>query len=153
MPAIDNFLAAKRIAFIGVSRNPKEFSRMLFREFRTRGYDVVPVHPDAREIEDLVSYPSIDAVTPPPEAAMLLLPKPKLADAVRACGAAGVRLVWAYGVTGEKEIPADAHAAAAEHGLDFIAGHCPFMLLPDTGAIHRFHGWIWSLLGKMPERV
>jgi predicted CoA-binding protein len=49
--SIDAFLASKRIAFIGLSHNPKDFSRHLFREFVEHGYDVVPVNPnDVRAI-------------------------------------------------------------------------------------------------------
>ena len=44
---IDDFLALKRIAVVGVSHEPKDFSRLLFRELKQRGYDLVPVHPRA----------------------------------------------------------------------------------------------------------
>ena len=51
MENIRDFLAQKRFAFIGVSRQPKDFSRALFREFKTRNYEPVPVHLEAAEIE------------------------------------------------------------------------------------------------------
>ena len=35
--AIDSFLSLRRIAVVGVSRNEKDFSRMLWRELRKRG--------------------------------------------------------------------------------------------------------------------
>ena len=31
IPEIRDFLSLRRIAFVGLSRNPKDFSRMLFR--------------------------------------------------------------------------------------------------------------------------
>ena len=45
---IDDFLSRKRLALVGVSRNPQDFTRSMFREFRRRGYDVVPVNPNVR---------------------------------------------------------------------------------------------------------
>jgi predicted CoA-binding protein len=36
--AIDSFLSCRRIAIVGVSRNPKDFSRAVFRAFVERGY-------------------------------------------------------------------------------------------------------------------
>ena len=42
---IDKFLSNHRIALVGVSRNPQDFSRAVFRELTARGYDVVPVNP------------------------------------------------------------------------------------------------------------
>ena len=42
----NEFLAQRRIALVGVSRDPRDLSRTLFRELRRRGYDVVPVNPE-----------------------------------------------------------------------------------------------------------
>ena len=42
---VQAFLASRRIALVGFSRNPKDFSRMLDQQLRERGYEVVPVHP------------------------------------------------------------------------------------------------------------
>ena len=44
--AIDSFLSCRRIAVVGVSRDPKDFSRAVFRAFVERGYDAVPVNPN-----------------------------------------------------------------------------------------------------------
>ena len=48
---IDGFLALKRIAVVGVSRNPKEISYTLWQELRQRRYDAIPVNPAATEID------------------------------------------------------------------------------------------------------
>ena len=44
LETIDDFLAQRRIAMVGISREPKNFSVMLFEELSRRGYDVVPVN-------------------------------------------------------------------------------------------------------------
>ena len=48
---ISDFLNLRRIALIGVSRDPKDFSRVLFRELCERGYDMVLVNPSADKLE------------------------------------------------------------------------------------------------------
>jgi predicted CoA-binding protein len=50
-PAIDSFLKLKRIAFVGVSRKEADFSRALWKEFRERGYNLIPVNPNAGTID------------------------------------------------------------------------------------------------------
>jgi hypothetical protein len=40
---IEDFLSQKRLAVVGVSRQPEDFTLGLFRESCRRGYDVVPV--------------------------------------------------------------------------------------------------------------
>jgi predicted CoA-binding protein len=49
--AIDSFLSCRRIAVLGVSRNPRDFSRSVLRAFVERGYDAVPVNPNGGEAE------------------------------------------------------------------------------------------------------
>ena len=49
--AIDSFLACRRIAVVGVSRDPKDFTRQVFRAFVERGYDAVPVNTAGGEVE------------------------------------------------------------------------------------------------------
>ena len=48
---VRDFLAQRRIALVGLSRNPKDFSHVVFREMSRRGYDMVPVNPAAGELE------------------------------------------------------------------------------------------------------
>lgn len=61
---IRDFLAQKRIAMVGVSRDPKETSRILFKEFVSRGYDMVAVNPNATEINGRPSIARLEEVTP-----------------------------------------------------------------------------------------
>jgi len=56
--------ASRRIAVIGASSKPHRASNDIFRYLRSVGYDVVPVHPNEREVEGVQCYPTLeDAVT------------------------------------------------------------------------------------------
>ena len=56
--ATSEFLAHKRIAVTGVSREPKTHgSNTVYKRLRERGYEVFAVNPNAKEVEgDLVPY-------------------------------------------------------------------------------------------------
>ena len=69
---IDDFLAQKRLAMVGVSTNPQDFSRSLFRELRERGYDMVPVNPKAEAMENVRCYARLQDVKPPVEGALVM---------------------------------------------------------------------------------
>ena len=86
--AIDGFLAQKRIAFIGASRNPSHFSRKLFAELAARGYDLVPVNPLAAEIDGHPCYAQVADIDPPPSAALVMTPPRQAAAVVEDCIAA-----------------------------------------------------------------
>ena len=42
--AIDDFLAQKRLALVGLSRNPKSFSHTVYKELVDHGYEVIAVN-------------------------------------------------------------------------------------------------------------
>ena len=71
---VKEFLASRRIALVGFSRNPKDFSRMLDAQLRERGYEVVPVHPEGGERDGRRAFPRVSAIEPPVEGALLLVP-------------------------------------------------------------------------------
>ena len=62
---IDDFLGLKRLLVVGVSRNPKDFTRTLFRELRERGYDAIPIHPEASEMDGVRCFAHVAEVAPP----------------------------------------------------------------------------------------
>ena len=138
---IENFLASRRIAIAGVSRSPSHFTRVVFREFRNRGYDVVPVHPVAAEIEGIPCVSRIADVSPPAEAALILTPAAAAAPLAADCAQSGIHKIWIYRRLGKPL----AEAAGA------ISGECPLMYLSNTSVIHRVHGFCRKLTGSYPK--
>ncbi len=154
---IDTFLAQKRVAVVGVSGSSRDFSRKLFQELLNRGYEVVPVNPRLNEVEGKACYARVKDITPPVDAA-LLLTSPKVTDeVVEDCAAAGVKYIWMYGTDGPV-IRSDRGATTLksvaycqEHGMNVVAGECPFMFLPGTGFPHRVHGIIRRIRRTYPR--
>ena len=134
---VGDFLAQRRLAVVGVSRRKFDFSRRLFRELRDLGYDVVPVNPQATQIEGRRCYARVSEIDPPVDAAVIITP-PEETDAVVAdCLAAGVLRVWLHhGRVGRGAVAPGALALGEAAGMTMIAGFCPFMFLPDTDLFH-----------------
>jgi len=145
------FLDCRRVAMFGVSRKANDYSRLVFQEFRQRGYDVAPVNPGATEIDGIPCYASLQAVAPPVEAALLLVPAERLVQATQDCLKNGVRhLFFRHGENSSPEYRT-AVALAREAGASVIAGECPLMFLPATGWIHRAHAAINKMTGHYPH--
>lgn len=151
MDSVRGFLGLKRIAIVGVSRDPRDFSRTLFRELAARGYDVVPVNPGAEIVEGRHCFASVRDVEPPVEGALLMTRSSESAGVVRDCAAAGVRSVWLYRGGGTGAVSEDAETAARENELQMVSGECPFMFLEGAGWFHRFHGWLNRVTGSYPN--
>jgi predicted CoA-binding protein len=148
---IDDFLSRKRIAVIGVSRNPADFSRSLFREFVLRGYDVVPVHPSAAEMEGKLCFTRLQNVAPPVEGALLLTAPEVTEQVVQDCAEAGITRVWMFRGGGRGAVSRQALAFCESKGMSVVAGECPFMFFPNNGLVHGLHAFIRKITGRYPH--
>jgi len=149
--SIDDFLGVKRLAVVGVSRNPRNFTRMLFRELRSRGYDVVPVHPGAADFDGVPAVRRVSEVSPPADGALLLTTPEVTGEVVLECHAAGIRRIWMYRATGAGAVSLQAVEFCEANGMSVVAGECPFMFLPDTAFPHRLHAFCRKLVGSYPK--
>jgi predicted CoA-binding protein len=148
---IRDFLGQKRLAFVGVSSRPQEFSRTLFREFRARGYDAIPVHPEVAEIDGQRCFARVQDIDPPPDG-VLLLTAPGVTDqVVRECAEAGIGRVWMYRAGGTGAVSADAVAFCEDREISVVPGECPFMFLPGTPWFHSLHGFVKKIAGAYPR--
>ena len=147
---IEDFLAQKRLAMVGVSRNPKDFSRGLFRDLRRRGSDMVPVNPRVSEVEGQKSYTSLQEIAPPVGGALLMTAPAVTDSVVRDCFAAGIMRVWMHRGGGTGAVNQEAVDFCRQKGMRVVAGHCPYMFLPGTPLFHRVHGFFMKLAGSYP---
>lgn len=148
---IEDFLRQRRLAMVGVSRNRRDFSRMLFREFFERGYDMVPVHPVAAEIEGRPCARSLREITPPVDGALLLTPARLTWSLVEECAAAGVPRVWMYRAVGRGAVDERAVALCEEKGISVVPGYCPWMFFEGASLLHRIHASLLKLAGAFPR--
>jgi predicted CoA-binding protein len=146
----NDFLAQRRIALVGVSRDPRELSRSLFRELRQRGYDVVPVHPTLDAVDGVACAHRLQDVHPPVDGALLMTPPAQTDRVVRDCTEAGVTRVWLHRGTGRGAVNPVAVSYCRDHGIAVVEGACPYMFLPGAGFVHRTHGFFARLFGRHP---
>ncbi|MCW5965169.1 MAG: CoA-binding protein [Bryobacterales bacterium] len=149
LPAVRRFLRARSIAIVGVSRDPKHFSRMLFRDLRKRGLPVVPVNPRASEIEGIPAAKSVPEGT---EAVLVMTPAAATLAVCEDAIAAGAEKLWMYRAIGHGAVDHSAAERCREAGMEVVEGHCPYMFLEDTAWIHRLHGGLMKLTGKYPQQ-
>lgn len=134
------FLGHRRIALVGLARDERSFSRMVFRELLRRGYDVVPVHPALAEAEGRRCFPRVQEIQPPVEGALVMTPPSRSADVIRDCVAAGVRRIWMHRGGGAGCSSAEALEVCRASAIQPVTDLCPFMALPGAGLLHRLHG-------------
>ena len=151
MTQVQNFLALKRIAVVGVSRNPKDFSYTLWQELRQRRYEAIPVNPGTTELDGQPCFASVKAIQPPVEGVLIMTPARLTDQIVGECAEAGVKHVWMYGGMAPGAKTKTAIEFCETRGIEAVVGLCPYMFLPGTPTFHSLHrGWK-KLTGSYPR--
>jgi len=153
LETIEDFLAQKRIALAGISRDPASDSARLFEELCRRGYDIVPVNPNTTEVHGRRCFARVQDIQPPVEAALLMTTPDVTEKVVNDCAEMGIRRVWMYRGAGKGSVSAKAVEFCRERGMQVIPGQCPFMFLSGTAGVHRFHGFLRKIMGSYPRRT
>jgi uncharacterized protein len=151
MEAIRNFLGQKRLAVVGVSHEPRDFSRTVFRALRERGYEAIPVNPRVSDIDGERCFPRVQDVEPPVGGALLMTNSNVTETIVRDCIVAGVKRIWMFRAAGKGSVTPEAVQLCEANGIAVVPGECPMMFLRDAGWVHRIHGLVKRIARTYPQ--
>lgn len=144
---VDDFLACERIAVVGVSRSGRKFGNTAYRELKAKGYQVVPIHPQASEIEGDRAVASLAALEEPVDGVLIVVPPDQAERVVRDAEAVGINRVWMQqGSQSEAAIE-----YCRERGMRVVANECILMFASPTGLVHRVHRWVAQAIGSAPR--
>ncbi len=149
--AVDDFLAQKRIAVFGVSRDSAQAANLVYRNLRKASYEVFAVNPNAAQVEGDPCYADLRSIPGGVDAAVVATTPETTDSVVRACAEQGVSRVWMHRSFGKGSVSAEAAAFCRERGITVIAGACPNMFLPGTDAGHRCMRFVLKLTGGLPK--
>jgi predicted CoA-binding protein len=152
--AASEFLARKRVAVTGVSREPTNHgSNVVYRRLRDRGYDVFPVNPNAVEVEGASSYHDLRSI-PDGVDAVVIATRPEAAEVtMRECAELGIKHVWMHRGPGAGSVSTEAAQLGREWGIRVIDGGCPCMFGPTADAGHRAMRVLLTMSGNVPRQV
>jgi uncharacterized protein len=148
---VARFLAARRIAVAGVSRDPQQPANAIFRRLRDTGHEVVPVNPRTTEVEGQRCYPSLEAIPEALDAVMIATHPDAAADVVRQAAERGVKMVWFHRAFGDGSVSPEALVACDTRGIEPIVGGCPMMYCGNVDLGHRCFRWWLNLRGQLPK--
>src|SRR3974390_1452562 len=127
MAVIRDFLAQKRIAVVGVSRDEKELSRMLLHTLADRGYQVFAVNPAMEAVDGLPCYRSLLEIPSEVDGVLAMAPPAVTDQVVRDCAKLRIPRVWMYRAGGDGAVSPQAIEFCHDHGISVIPGECPYM--------------------------
>ena len=158
-PLVQQFLAQKTIAVVGVSDKRETGCNANYRKFKDAGYTVFAVNPRLTTFDGAPCYPDLAAIPQKPDA-VFILARPQVTDQiVQQCVELGVKHVWMPCMMGVKpgaaasmtSVSPEAVRLCHENGIAVIPGTCPNQYLkPDFG--HRLMRALFGALGNLRLR-
>jgi predicted CoA-binding protein len=152
--AASEFLACKRVAITGVSRQPQNHgSNVVYQRLRDRGYEVFAVNPNADEVEGDRCYPDLSSI-PGGVDAVVIATRPETAEeTMRECADLDIEHVWMHRGPGAGSVSEAASDYGRRHGIAVIDGGCPCMFGPTADPGHKAMRVLFTLNGNVPRRV
>jgi len=142
---IQNFITSKHIAVLGASPSGKKFGNAIYRELRSKEYQVYPVHPTAESIENDRAYNSLKALPGEVTAAVFAISPDKALIAVDDAIAHGVKRIWFQQGANFKLAVEKARAA----GIETVTKKCILMYAPPVKSLHAVHRFFAKIFGRV----
>ena len=143
---IENFIAAEPVAMVGVSRNPKKFGQMAFKELRDKGLNIIPINPIAEEILGVKVYPDINALPSEVKGVIIVTKKDQTVAIIKEAKAKGIKNIWIQQMAESK----DALKELEGSDINYITGECILMHYKPH-SVHKFHKALKKFFGRFPK--
>jgi len=144
-PLIDNFVISKRIAVVGMSRSGKKFGNMVVKELKTKGYEIFPVHPEAKEIDGIACYPDLKSLNGKVDGVWISIPPKKVPAILEEAAGIGLKNIWLQQGAWSNEV----QQSIDQLGLPVISKKCILMYAHPVHSVHKFHRSIKSIFGGL----
>jgi uncharacterized protein len=144
---IRQFLAPKKLAVVGASRNPKKFGGTVIQELKDKAFELYPVNPNADEIQGLKCYRTIESLPDDVNHLLMVVPKNESVSVARQVANKGVKMVWVQQMSDTPE----AIQILEEAGISVISNKCILMFADPVKGPHQFHRFFVKLFGAYPK--
>jgi predicted CoA-binding protein len=153
---VQDFLAQKRIAVVGVSDKRETGCNLAYTKFKENGNQVFAVNPRISTYAGSPCYADLKSLPEKPDA-VFIFANPKVTEQiVQQCVDLGVKHVWMHCMMGTKpglaagmtSVSQSAVEMCKANGITVIPGSCPNQFIkPDGG--HKLMRGLWKMFGFM----
>ena len=153
---IQDFLAQKKIAVVGVSDKRETACNLSYKKFKEAGYQVYAVNPRISTYDGAPCYPDLKSIPVKPDA-VFVLTNPKVTEqVVQQCVDLRIKHVWMHCMMGTKpglaagmtSVSQSAVKMCEANGIAVIPGSCPNQFLKPDFAHGMMRG-LWRTFGFM----
>jgi predicted CoA-binding protein len=151
---VHDFLAQKRIAIAGVSRDNTHHpvGNLIYHRLKNTGHEVFAVNPHMEAFEGDRCYPNLQSI-PGGVDGVVIITRPEVTERIVGdCKDAGVGRVWMHQSMGKgSSVSPRAVEYCRRHDISVIAGACPMMYGDNVDLGHTCMRWVLKLTGGLPS--
>lgn len=145
--SVNDFMAQKNIAIVGVSRKKQKFGNAIYKELEKKGFALYPVNPNMEEYNGKKCYPDI-ASLPTDVTAIVINTKPdNTKKLIEEADKKGIKHIWLQQGSADKETIELSEKSVS----NIISKQCVIMFAAPAKGIHGFHKWINKTFGILPK--
>lgn len=150
---VHDFLAQKRIAVAGVSRDGGHHpvGNLVYQRLKRTGHEVFAVNPNMQTFDGDRCYPNLQSI-PSGVDGVVIITRPAVTEQiVHDCKNAGVRRVWMHqSMAKGTSVSPQAVEYCRQNDISVIAGGCPMMYGEGVDLGHTCMRWLMKLTGGLP---
>ncbi len=91
---IKEFMAQKTFAVVGATDNPEKYGNQIFKNLRSRGYEVFPVNPKLKELDGVKCYPGLADIPVKVDVVDFVVPPEITETIIKDCKRLGLERIW-----------------------------------------------------------
>lgn len=144
---IESFLSPKKLAIIGVSRNPKKFGRQVYDALKEKDFTVYGVNPNAENLNGDPCYKDIASLPAEVDRLFFVTPPEKTAENIRMALDKGIKNIWIQ----QRSDTGEALELLKDTDVNLIHNQCILMYASPVKGPHKFHRFLNKVFGKYPK--
>jgi hypothetical protein len=145
--AIEQFFQSKNIAVVGMSTKSAKFGNLAFKELSKKNYNLYPIHYKAKKIDGAQCYTNFNDTKEKIDGVLISVQPTETKNVVKSALEAGIKNVWLQqGAQSDSAIQ-----LCKDNGINVVYNECILMFAEPVASFHKFHRWVWKILGKLPN--
>lgn len=144
---IEEFMLSDKIAVAGVSRDPKKFSRVMYKTLKGKNFNLVPINPNIEEIDGEKCYKSVEELPGDIKRLLITTPKEQTEKVVKEAIDKEIEMVWIQQGSNTKS----AFETAEKSDMKVVNNECILMFAKPVKGIHGIHKFLRTVFGGMPK--
>ncbi len=145
--SIEKFLEPRKMAIAGVSRDPKKFGYTVFKELKSKGYQVYPINPNVDQVNGEPCFHAVSALPLDVRNLLIITPKTQTMQVVKEALEKGIDNIWIQQMSETREVL----DYLKDKELTLVFKECIMMWTEPVRSIHKFHRSIRNFFGMLPK--